>query len=376
MKKQLIAVGLAGVLTVPSIALADATLYGSFRTGLGFSSGDGAGDAEVMNFGSRFGIRGSSEVSEGLTASYNLEYGFNSSNLSGVSGRHAAIGLSGGFGSITLGQTNTATQNHYNSVHHAPWWFGTDGHSKASRQARKVSYASSVGAVGFQIDRYTDANGTATIEFGASAAAGPVNVGVAHWTTEDYDGTSNPVQVMIAGSSAHKVTDDADRKLVYECSETALNDADTKVCSGSGATAETTDMKLAKMEAADDATEKMSFTGFVISAGLAGMNLAVAIGSEDHGDPDNPDTEKIDESKTDVSIVTLSGSIADSGVSYAVQMTDSDMTGDSDATAMDPSQTVVSLTSDLGGGASLVFEHVAKKGDAPDASLIGLVVNF
>ena len=73
MKKLLITVCLSGLLSVPSVVLgaemAGASLYGSFRTGLTF----GSGDASVSDYGSRWGIKGSYEVSEGLTASYKYE---------------------------------------------------------------------------------------------------------------------------------------------------------------------------------------------------------------------------------------------------------------------------------------------------------------
>ena len=74
MKKLLITVCLSGLLSVPSVVLgaemAGASLYGSFRTGLVFGGGE---DTAVANFGSRWGIKGSHEVSEGLTASYKYE---------------------------------------------------------------------------------------------------------------------------------------------------------------------------------------------------------------------------------------------------------------------------------------------------------------
>ena len=81
MKKLLITVCLSGLLSVPSTVLgaemAGASLYGSFRTGLNFGSGI---DASVMDFGSRWGIKGSHEVAEGLTASYQYEGKINTTN--------------------------------------------------------------------------------------------------------------------------------------------------------------------------------------------------------------------------------------------------------------------------------------------------------
>ena len=94
MKKQLIAVGLAGLLTIPTVSfsaeMGGANLYGSFRTGLTF----GDGDASVGDFTSRWGFTGSHEVSEGLTASYKYESKFNTANAEssgGVGHGHDAV---------------------------------------------------------------------------------------------------------------------------------------------------------------------------------------------------------------------------------------------------------------------------------------------
>ena len=77
MKKLLTIVCLSGLLSVPSVVLgaetmAGPSLYGSFRAGVGFGENK---DAAVHNHGSRWGIKGSVEVSEGLTAAYKYETG-------------------------------------------------------------------------------------------------------------------------------------------------------------------------------------------------------------------------------------------------------------------------------------------------------------
>ena len=94
MKKQLIAVGLAGLLAIPAVSfsaeMGGASLYGSFRTGLIF----GSGDAKVSDIGSRWGITGSHEVAEGLTASYKYEGKINTTNAESFGGEghsHAAV---------------------------------------------------------------------------------------------------------------------------------------------------------------------------------------------------------------------------------------------------------------------------------------------
>ena len=67
MKKLLTVVCLSGLLSVPSVVFAEedggATWYGSLRVGVTSSATAGVADG-----GSRWGVKGSSEVSEGLTA--------------------------------------------------------------------------------------------------------------------------------------------------------------------------------------------------------------------------------------------------------------------------------------------------------------------
>ena len=70
--------------------MAGASLYGSFRAGVSF----GSGDTSAADYGSRWGFKGTNEVSEGLTASYKYETHFNTSNAESAGGAghsHAAV---------------------------------------------------------------------------------------------------------------------------------------------------------------------------------------------------------------------------------------------------------------------------------------------
>ena len=287
MKKQLIAVGLAGLLTIPAVSFG-AELYGSFRTGLTF----GSGDASVADFTSRWGFRGSYEVSEGLTASYRYESKFNTTNAEssgstagGPGGRLSFVSLSGGFGAITAGQIWSASANYYGFAVDPSYVNGLFGGANY-RNASTISYSSSAGDVSFQIDKVT--GDAAKIEIGASAALGPVGVGLGYWSNAD-----------------------------------------------------------------DDA----SFTGVAVSAGAAGVNLTIGLGSSDDATGVGSDT----------SILHIGGSVGDSGLSYAVQI----VNGETDADDLN----LIVVTNSLGSGASLIFEH-ASPGEADASSLLGLKVDF
>src|SRR5690554_3038886 len=124
MKKTLLAaaltVGFAGV----AQAETQVTLYGVIDTGIGYNKVE-VGDDEAKKFGlvngvqsgSRFGLKGTEDLGNGLQAVFQLENGFNSSTGYGQQddrqfGRHATIGLqSDSWGRIDLGrQTNIASK--------------------------------------------------------------------------------------------------------------------------------------------------------------------------------------------------------------------------------------------------------------------------
>ncbi len=345
--------GVRGQLSVPSVVLgaeiAGPSLYGSFRTGVTF----GSGDAEVGDFTSRWGFKGSHEVSEGLTASYKYEARMNTTNATSAGNRHGGlssgpdtrdanqdgqstdvendadgdalcpdsdfcagnsvwsdgvangggrlsqISLSGGFGTITMGQIWSASAIHYGFAVDPSYVNGVFG-GASYRNANSASYSSNAGDVSFQIDKVTGTD--ERIEFGASANLGPVGVGLGYW---------------------------------------------------------------------DNANDEKTFTGVTISAGAAGVNLTIGLGSTDYVDTETGKGE------ADTSILHVGGSLGDSGVSYAVQVSNTDeVYGPMHKHAgKDKSQNLIVLTNSLGSGASIIFEHL-DPADLDSSSLIGLKVDF
>ena len=204
MKKQLIAVGLAGLLTIPAVSfgaeMAGPSLYGSFRTGIIF----GDGDSDVSDIVSRWGIKGSHEVSEGLTASYKYEAKMNTTNAqsSGEAGRLSSISLSGGFGTVSLGQIWSASAIHYGFAVDPSYYNGLFG-GATYRTPYTVSYSSSAGDVSFQIDKQT--GGSERVQLGASASFGPVGVGLGYWGS-DVDDSSFTGVALSTGAAGVSLT--------------------------------------------------------------------------------------------------------------------------------------------------------------------------
>ena len=218
---------------------------------------------------------------------------------SGPGGRLSYISLSGGFGTLTLGQIWSASANHYGFAVDHSYVNGVFG-GASYRPGNTISYSSSAGDVSFQIDKVTGDG--ERIEFGASANLGPVGVGLGYW---------------------------------------------------------------------DNANDEGTFTGVAISAGAAGVNLTIGLGSTDDV---YTETGK---GKGDTSILRVGGSLGDSGVSYTVQVSNTDeVYGPThDEAGKDKSQNLIILTNSLGSGASLIFEHL-DPADLDSSTLIGLKVDF
>ena len=151
MKKLFTVSLLAGLLSMPSIVFAEASWYGSIRSGVEFGGGM---DARHVDAGSRFGVRGSSEVAEGLTANYNFEHKISSGNAGLPGGRLSYVGLSGGFGSLSIGQIWSASYNSVGAITDNSTFYGSSGTSV--RHGNVFSYAHSAGSVSFQVDLTSD----------------------------------------------------------------------------------------------------------------------------------------------------------------------------------------------------------------------------
>ena len=186
MKKLLVTLALAGTLSVPSVVFAEATWYGSLRGGLEVGGGK---DAEFFDGVSRWGVKGSVEASEGLTAVYRFESKLTTTDGSQPGGRLAYAGLSGGFGSISVGQIWNAAYNHAGAITDKSWYFGDS--TTGYRHGNALSYAFSSGPVSFQLDLISDGKmntgqGIDKTEFGMTVALGEMGkIALAHTNMRD-----------------------------------------------------------------------------------------------------------------------------------------------------------------------------------------------
>ena len=128
-KTTLLAAGLASALGFTSVAIAaDATLYGSVRSGIYHLGSEGStkaswdlGSVDAGDLGgsgdklwSRIGVRASHDLGNGMTGGLHIE-----KRLDNFRTRHQNVYLSGAFGKLTLGQQGTP-------FHSAVSWDGTN----------------------------------------------------------------------------------------------------------------------------------------------------------------------------------------------------------------------------------------------------------
>ena len=117
MKKSLIALSVAGAFLAAGAQAADVQIYGLIDQGVSYQNydaDDGTGSVstfsmnDAMEFGSRWGIRGSEDLGNGLKVGFTLESGFRADtgamdNNGRLFGRESTVSLSGGFGTLTFG---------------------------------------------------------------------------------------------------------------------------------------------------------------------------------------------------------------------------------------------------------------------------------
>ena len=163
-------------LSIPSAVFAEASWYGSIRAGWTSESGSKAAPtgAGVRQFGSRWGIKGASEVSDGLSAVYKFETRINESTQSS---EELYVGLSGGFGTVSMGKLPAAGNVHAGFVDNSVL-LGSNAGLLANKQGSVISYASpNIGGFSFQVDAQGDRSGAQdkdvdSAQFGATMQLG------------------------------------------------------------------------------------------------------------------------------------------------------------------------------------------------------------
>lgn len=120
MKKNLIAGAILGILSTAAFAQSNVTVYGVIDVGVQYDRhgvNDGKSNVSLNSGianGSRIGFKGREDLGGGLSALFQIENGFQAdtgkqSDPGALFNRQSLVGLSGGFGTVTLGRQYTST---------------------------------------------------------------------------------------------------------------------------------------------------------------------------------------------------------------------------------------------------------------------------
>jgi predicted porin len=234
MKKSLLALAVLGAFAGVASAQSSVTVYGKVDVGAVLDGGapppnGGAHSVRIssgVTGGSRLGFRGVEDLGGGLKANFVAETGFCADSNAGAvnfctggnnfMGRQAFVGLSGGFGSTTLGRQYTPAFNVHATVDpfgagyagQAANLFDTDSSSAGNPRVNNAVIYSTPSMGGFTASGVvglgeTTGNwkaGRAT-GFNAVYAAGPVYVGLGYHDVKNATGsTSDRKNVVLGGT--------------------------------------------------------------------------------------------------------------------------------------------------------------------------------
>lgn len=160
MNKKLLAVAVSTAVMAPVASqAADVTVYGRINNAIELTDVDGGkSTTDISNVSSRFGFRASSDLGNGLTASARYEFATvtdkEQSNVADL--RIGTVGISGGFGSITVGNQWSA---YYNTVGtHIDPTYSVGYHIYSAyvggpyRASNTVKYSNSFGPLYLELD--------------------------------------------------------------------------------------------------------------------------------------------------------------------------------------------------------------------------------
>ncbi len=210
MIKTAIATAVVAATTVTTIA--DVNVYGRLRMVAVCTDAGGTTDNDcgLENRSSRFGLKASSEISDGLTAFGRYEFGVEADEgrLAGIdeddlvnrkTQRLAYVGLKGGFGEVSIGTRWSPYYNHTISPVDPTNAFGGTWNAGAGyltdfRNTDTINYKNKFGAasVGVQLqmaDDDVDSDAIDEVSIGASMKVGSATVGIGYLDTKDDSST-------------------------------------------------------------------------------------------------------------------------------------------------------------------------------------------
>ena len=272
---------------------------------------------------------------------YRFEQGIDSA-VASQSGRLSYVGLSGGFGSVTLGQIWSASYNSFGAITDNSRFYGDS--QTTYRHGNAISYAFSNDLMALQVDAvYDDAAGKADpnedlerVEFGLSVNIGDIGKVAVAYMDDKYEYSDG-------GTAPTKPAD------VLTGATFAANDG-------------------------DDTTWRVKTTSVAGEVSVAGITAYVGSQTKKStdgagaGTNSSPDAATIADKEQKTTFFGVRGGVGDTGIDYIFQMRDiKDMN----------KPWILGMGKSLGGGASVSIEHEDKDDEMKaNRTRISLQVNF
>jgi len=193
LKRTLLSLAVAGVAAAPIMAsAADGSMYGNIRYGF-TQTDDGSANKEniLKNMGSRIGMKGDTDLGNGMT-------GFGHYEVHMVNGglRELKVGVKGDFGQVYMGDKTNHTWDSMMTTDNS-WWWGGQEHITEGVQSNAITYMGGSGPVSFGITAAMSAQETNAadesvdqMEIGLGFDAGLAQIAIA--MTDEKKTTSDP----------------------------------------------------------------------------------------------------------------------------------------------------------------------------------------
>lgn len=204
MNKKLLAAVIGAALTAPMAAAhAGVTVYGIANASVDNTDSGNTGTNAKSTYvtssnSSRIGVKGSEDLGGGMKAIYQMEWGVGTTGGTDLNMRNRSVGLTGGFGTFRLGNTDTPmkllwTHYDYNITHVGDLGNLLDKNGIARYQG--AYYDSPKFGGSWQIHAaYQPNNGTADkskTDLTVTGMAGPVKLGIGHETVKNGTGNND-----------------------------------------------------------------------------------------------------------------------------------------------------------------------------------------
>lgn len=223
MKKNLLALAVLGALATAAYAQTNVTVYGLVDVALTHARSDTSSTRVGMDsgieYGSRLGFKGTEDLGGGVSASFQLENGFNVDDGTlgqggRIFGRQAWLGLNGGFGSVKLGrQWMPAVLVAYDldpfvggMAGNASEWLGGNVFNNIDiRMSNTINYSVSASGFSGQLayglgEVPGNSSGNRQIGLSLGYANGPVQVLFGHHKVNDAVGTGGTKTSIVGGT--------------------------------------------------------------------------------------------------------------------------------------------------------------------------------